>query len=173
MEKTFLRMKAKPSARHAYLEAELVTGLAHQIRAIRAQRGWTQVELAKKLGTTQAAVSRLEDPSYGRYSMQTLMDLAKIFDTGMQVRFVSFISMLQETFRPSAEAREVPAFEEESINVGFFSPSPPAGAQVYLQPVEGGESTTSSYLSIDFTPKITTAVLSVQGFDISNPKVPA
>lgn len=122
MEKTFLRMKSKPSARHAYLEAEIVTGLAHQIRAIRMQRGWTQSDLAKLLDTTQAAVSRLEDPSYGRYSLKTLVDLAKTFDTGMQVRFVSFVTMLHETFVPNAQARDVPTFEEEAPYVEFCTP---------------------------------------------------
>ena len=88
MEKTFLRMKSRASARHAYVEAEVITGLAHQIRAIRMQRGWSQGDLAKLLGTTQTAVSRLEDPSYGRYSLKTLMDLAKVFDAGMQLSLI-------------------------------------------------------------------------------------
>ena len=77
MEKTFRRMTDRPSARHAYVQAEVVTALAHQVRALRIQRGWTQRELARRLGTTQAAVSRLEDPSYGKASVQTLLQLAR------------------------------------------------------------------------------------------------
>lgn len=120
MEKTFLRMTNKASARHAYLEAEVTTGLAHQIRAVRMQRGLTQGALAKLMGTTQAAVSRLEDPGYGRYSLKTLMDLAKTFDTGLQVRFVSFVTMLAQTYIPDAEARAVVSFEDEAPSVGFY-----------------------------------------------------
>lgn len=131
MEKTFLRMQARPSARHAYLEAEVVTGLAHQIRAIRMQRGWTQSDLAKRLHTTQAAVSRLEDPSYGRYTLSTLVELAQTFDTGMQVRFVSFVTMLHETFVPDAKNREVPTFEEEAPHVDFYRPAALSGV-VYI-----------------------------------------
>ena len=123
MEKSFHRMVARASARHAYVEAEVITGLAHQIRSIRFQRGWTQSELAKRLGTTQAAVSRLEDPSYGRFSLKTLIDLAKVFDTGMQVRFVSLVTMLSETFMPHAAVRNVPSFEDQAATVGFFKES--------------------------------------------------
>ena len=57
LEKIFLRMKNDPTERDAYLLAEIPTFLAHQIRAIRIQRGWSQSELARLLGTTQTAVS--------------------------------------------------------------------------------------------------------------------
>lgn len=120
MEKSFLRMKKRASARHAYLEAEIITNLAHQIRSMRMDRKLTQRQLADLLGTTQTVISRLEDPSYGRYSLKTLIDLAKVFDTGMQVRFVSFVTMLQETFKPSITARHVCSFEEEASSVAFY-----------------------------------------------------
>ncbi|MFC5607780.1 helix-turn-helix transcriptional regulator [Variovorax soli] len=115
-------MKTRPASRHAYVKAEVVTALAHQVRAIRLQRGWTQAQLAKQLGTTQAVVSRLEDPSYGRITLSTLFDLAKVFDTGLEVKFVSTVSMLQRTFVPDAQAREVPSFAEEEDLVCFYSP---------------------------------------------------
>lgn len=123
MEKTFLRMKKSPTARDAYVQAEVVTALAVQIRAIRMQRSWSQADLAKRMGTTQAAVSRLEDPSYGRMSIKTLLDLSRVFDTGLRVQFVSLITMLHETFKPKAHLREVPSFEEEAPHVGFYTPS--------------------------------------------------
>lgn len=123
MEKTFQRMKDRPTARDAYVRAEVSTALAHQVRAIRNQRGWTQADLAKLMGTTQAVVSRLEDPSYGRVSLATLFDLSKAFDTGLQVKFVSLTTMLQETFNPSHAARLVPSFEEEAPYVAFVSKS--------------------------------------------------
>jgi transcriptional regulator with XRE-family HTH domain len=148
MEKTFLRMKARPSARHAYLEAEVVTGLAHQIRAIRMQRGWTQNDLAKRLHTTQAAVSRLEDPSYGRYTLSTLVELAKTFDSGMQVRFVSFVTMLHETFVPNAKNREVPTFEEEASHVDFYRTATSLSGVVYLPAQPQPQLVEMAYLNI-------------------------
>jgi transcriptional regulator with XRE-family HTH domain len=118
MEKTFRRMK-NPKARQAYVEAEVASGLAHQIRALRTQRGWTQKDLADKLGTTQAAISRLEDPSYGRPSIKTLLDVGAAFDIALQVRFVSFVRLLQETRSVSREQLEVEPFEVEAEKVRF------------------------------------------------------
>lgn len=141
-------MKSRASARHAYLEAEVITGLAHQIRAIRKQRGWSQGELAKRLGTTQTVVSRMEDPSYGRYSLKSLIDLAKAFDTGMQVRFISFITMLQETYRPNAKGREVMAFADEAPSVGFFKTPSLQGPGNYISVESGDYETGISYLNI-------------------------
>lgn len=114
-------MRKSEIARDAYRQAEVVTALAQQIRAIRLQRGWTQRELAQRLGTTQAAVSRLEDPSYGRLSLGTLLDLARVFDVGLQVKFFSFVTMLAQTFKPSHSERLIPTFDEEAPNVGFYS----------------------------------------------------
>lgn len=151
MEKTFLRMKAKASARHAYLEAEVITGLAHQIRAVRLQRGLTQGGLAKRMGTTQAVVSRLEDPSYGRYSLKTLMDLAKTFGTGLQVRFVSFVTMLAQTYLPDANAREVASFEDEAPSVGFYragAGTSPSNYIAFKPPCTGA---VASYLNIEIS----------------------
>jgi transcriptional regulator with XRE-family HTH domain len=130
MEKTFRRMKDRLSARHAYVEAEVVTSLAHQIKAIRLQRGWTQKELAKLMGSTQAVISRLEDPSYGRYTVKTLLELSKVFDSGLKVQFVSLVSMLNDTFVPRVSERQVEAFEDEAQNVGFFELSSPASYSV-------------------------------------------
>ncbi len=135
MEKTFRRMTSRPSARHAYVEAEVITGLAHQVRILRLQRGWTQRELALRLETTQAAVSRLEDPSYGRYSLATLLQLSKVFDTGLQVRFISLVRMLRDTWHPRPAAMAVVPFKDEAESVGFVT----------------GKSISTEYTSIVFT----------------------
>jgi len=132
LEKTFLRMKTNPTARDAYVTAEVITSIAHQIRAIRVQRGWSQLELAKKLGTTQTAISRIEDPSYGRLTLKTLLDLSKVFDAGLQVKFVSLINMLHETYFVKPNTRSVPSFEDESKFVHFYSPRPKQDHQVVI-----------------------------------------
>lgn len=134
MEKTFQRMTTRPSARHAYVEAEVATALARQVRTIRLQRGWSQAELARRLGTTQAVVSRLEDPSYGRTSLRTLFDLSRVFDTGLQVRFVSMVRMLRETWQPQPDAGRVASFEEEAARVVFI-PTSVLSAPHYFQVV--------------------------------------
>lgn len=134
MEKSFLRL-ARNSYRHAFIEAEATTAIAHQIRVVRQQRGLTQAQLAKALGTTQAAVSRLEDPSYGRLSVKTLVDLAKVFDVGLSVRFVSLIQQFKSTRVIEKKDLEVPSFSDEQEHVVFCdSPSSYWTAKVVDRP---------------------------------------
>jgi ribosome-binding protein aMBF1 (putative translation factor) len=54
-------------ARDAFVEQEILAGLPFQIRALRRDRGWSQHQLAERLGMTQEGVSRLENPNYGRH----------------------------------------------------------------------------------------------------------
>jgi transcriptional regulator with XRE-family HTH domain len=111
------------------VEAEAVTHLAHQIRVLRQQRGWSQKELARRLGTTQAAVSRLEDASYGRISFRSLVDLGKAFDVAPVVKFVSTVQLMRERWAVRREMLEVPSFEEEAPHVAFL---PAAGAPLAI-----------------------------------------
>lgn len=114
-------MKKNKEVRDAYVEAEITSALAHQIRAMRMDRDLTQAQLAKQMKTTQAAISRLEDPSYGKLTLQTLFELSHAFDTGLRVEFVSTLNMLNATYKPNEAARHVPSFEEESVDVTFYS----------------------------------------------------
>lgn len=150
-------MTKSPAARDAYVQAEIATALAHQIRAIRLQRTWTQLDLAKKMGTTQAVVSRLEDPSYGRVSIKTLMDLARVFDTGLRVQFVSLVTMLHETYKPKIDLREVPSFEEEAPYVEFLKPIQHPSYHVSFEPVHN-KSALSVLIPLD-VPRSTFTVL--------------
>ena len=114
MEKSFLRLQARVSARHGFVEAEAATYLAHQIRVLRTQRGWTQKDLARKLGTSQAVISRLEDPEYGRVTFKTMVALANAFDVAPVMKFVSTLTLMRDRWVIRREAMEVPAFEEEA-----------------------------------------------------------
>lgn len=127
MEKSFRRYLNSRAARDAFVEAEATTWLAHQIRTLRAQRGLSQSQLAKKLGTTQTAISRLEDPSYGRISFKTFVALAKAFDVAPVMRFESTLKVLKERWTIRPQDLEVLAFEEEASSVGFVDPLPQAG----------------------------------------------
>lgn len=138
MEKKYHQFKNNKEYRDAYIESESLTFIAHQIRAIRDQRGWTQKQLADKMKTTQAVISRLEDPSYGKYNVKTLLDICFAFDVGLELRFISTAKMLIKTFKPKLTDREVESFETETKdkilsdflpnNRGFtvtFASSPP------------------------------------------------
>lgn len=119
LEKSFLSLK-RPGAKEAYVEAELVNGLAHQIRILREQRGWTQKELARRLSTTQNTISRLEDPAYGRYTFRTLLGLSKAFDVALFVRYLPFSKFMEATRDTRPERFEAASYEEEAATVQFF-----------------------------------------------------
>lgn len=72
------------------MESHLSKNLAFQIRMLRDQAGWSQEELAKRVGMNQNAISRLENPSYGKATLTTLKRISSAFDVALVVRFVSF-----------------------------------------------------------------------------------
>jgi transcriptional regulator with XRE-family HTH domain len=121
MEKSFRRLKAK-KVREAYVEAEIAHGVAAQIRVLRQGRNWSQFELAQKLGTTQNAVSRLEDPSYGKFTIKTLIQLAHVFDVALMTRFMPFSQFMSVTWNTKSEALAANPYEEEESIVRFEYP---------------------------------------------------
>lgn len=99
--------------RNAYVSAQVRTGVAHQIRALRNERNWSQEELGKRSGKPQSVISRLEDPDYGKLSVQTLLDLASAFDVALMVGFVAFSEMLEKIQDVSPERLAVPNFSND------------------------------------------------------------
>src|ERR1700724_3272863 len=69
---------------HEALEEELV--LASAVIDVRNRAGLTQVELARKMGTTQPVVARLES-GRSRPSMRTLERLADATGSRLQISF--------------------------------------------------------------------------------------
>ena len=116
MLKSIIKRLTKKGFRDAYVRSHLSHGLAHQIRALRLQRNWTQVELAQKLELkTQSAVARIEDPSYGRLSIATLLKLSSVFDVALSVRFISYGKFVLEREDVSPAAISAESFEEEML----------------------------------------------------------
>ena len=101
--------------RDAYLSAQTRTYVAYQIRTIRAQRGWSQEQLAEKLHTSQSAVSRMEDRQYGKQNLHTLLELAGAFNCGLVVRFVRYADFIKDTDNLSPDNLWVPEFSPDSL----------------------------------------------------------
>lgn len=104
----------KKEFRDAYVRSHLTQGLPYQIRALRMQRGWSQQDLANKLGLKrQSAIARIEDPSYGKLSISTLLNLSSVFDVALNIKFVSFGKFLADKEDLSPKNLAAESFESE------------------------------------------------------------
>lgn len=76
----------------AYVEAEKelqpILDLAENIIRLRMQRGWTQEELAQRMGTGQANISLLEH-GLSNPTLETLRKLSEVFDVELTIRLGS------------------------------------------------------------------------------------
>ena len=69
---------------HIAVEPKLV--LAVQFRRMRAERGWTQGDVAKRVGVSQQQIAKLEDPD-ANPTIETITKVAKAFDMNLLVSF--------------------------------------------------------------------------------------
>jgi transcriptional regulator with XRE-family HTH domain len=99
--------------RHQFVNEEISVGIAFQIRSLRNRQILKQTDLAKILNVKQSQISAWENPNYGKYSLQTLKDLAKAFDVGLLVKFVPFSALVDWTVNLTADDIAPLSFEEE------------------------------------------------------------
>ena len=84
-----------------------------RFRLLREDNGWTQEELAQRAAKAQETISQWENPSYGRYSLNTLKELAKAFDVGLLVRFVTFSELVDWTVEVTPKRLRPPSYTKE------------------------------------------------------------
>jgi len=65
-------------------DTQALFDLADQMLALRLARGWSQAELARRVGTRQANISRLE-AGLGNPTLNLLKRLAKAFDVELSI----------------------------------------------------------------------------------------
>lgn len=102
--------------RRGYVSAQVRNWVAYQIRALRKQREWSQAELAERAGKPQSVISRLEDPDYGKLTIQSLLDIASAFDVALSVRFVSFSEFLRRSEDVSPAAMTVESYDAVTLS---------------------------------------------------------
>lgn len=78
----FVRDMSDKEFRDEYVADQVRTRIALLIRALREQadREWSQARLGQEMGKPQSVVSRIENPDYGKLSLQTLFEVAAAFD---------------------------------------------------------------------------------------------
>jgi len=114
------RVRNGKESRMRLVASNLSKGIAYQIRATRAKRGWKQSDLAAATEISQNNLSRLESEDYGKQTITSLRRIAEAMDVALIVRFVPFSQYidwlsgtpyLDKGLRPSALA--VPSFDDE------------------------------------------------------------
>lgn len=100
--------------RDGYVSSHVKKFLAHQITALRGEK--SQTEFGEIIGKPQSVVCRLENPNYGKYSLQTLLDVASKLNLALIVRFVDFPTFLKGTSDFSVEAVRPAAYDEHVNN---------------------------------------------------------
>jgi transcriptional regulator with XRE-family HTH domain len=98
---------------YAYAEDFLNTKIATQIRVLREQRGLTQEELAKKIGTKQPGIARLENVNYSAWKIETLKKLARAFDVIFIGGFISLSTFIEEEEKFGRKMLEQPRYQDE------------------------------------------------------------
>src|SRR5262245_27153895 len=78
--------------RDSYIAAHSRRFLARQMRKFRGEK--SQTDFGALLEKRQTVVSRLEDPNYGKWTLQTLFDVAAKLNVAVLVRFVDIPTFL-------------------------------------------------------------------------------
>jgi hypothetical protein len=88
------KFREKPY-RDSYVSSHVKRFLANQIVAFQGEK--SQEEFGRFIGKPQSVVSRLQNPKYGKYTLQTLLDIASKLDVAFVARFVDFPTFLKFT----------------------------------------------------------------------------
>jgi len=100
--------------RDSYVSANNRRFLAQQMRALRGDM--SQEAFGLLIGKPQSVVSRLEDPNYGKFTLQTLHEVAASLDRAVITRMVDFPTFLQATGDVSESAMCPAGYDEHVVD---------------------------------------------------------
>ena len=120
--KEFITELSDKELRDEFVADKVRTRIALMIRALRDDEGrqWSQTRLGKEMGKPANVVSRLEDPDYGKMSLQTLLEVAAAFDLPLMVDIPSWDDWFRKMRDLSPQKFQHHSFDPEL----FGSPQP-------------------------------------------------
>jgi transcriptional regulator with XRE-family HTH domain len=86
---------------HSYMHQHLLERFATQLYTLRADRGMSQEELARRAGVPQGKISRLECAEVESFTLSTALKLAKALDVAVGLRFEGFSQLIRNVDRAS------------------------------------------------------------------------
>jgi DNA-binding XRE family transcriptional regulator len=87
-QKQMDRLRRNPVFAAAFAKRRTEAEVAFQIRRLREAKGWSQKDLAKKVGCSQQAVSAVEQDGYKRHLLPLLRRIAAVLDADVVVALV-------------------------------------------------------------------------------------
>ncbi len=78
-----------PEFKAHYQEERQALKLAMKIAKLREKKGLSQQQMAKLMGTSQQAVSRIESGEYEGFTLKTLEKIAEATGTRVKIEFVA------------------------------------------------------------------------------------
>jgi len=100
--------------RDGYVAAHTRQVLSKQMREFRGAK--PQVEFAALLDKRQTMVSRLENPNYSGWTLNTLFEVASKLNVAVFVRFVDFQTFLQYTGKQSEAALHPERYNQKRVD---------------------------------------------------------
>jgi hypothetical protein len=98
------------SYRDSYIASHTRRFLARQMRKFRGEK--SQTDFGDLIDKRQTVVSRLEDPNYGKWTLQTLFDVAEKLNVAVLVRFVDVSTFLRLSEDMSEDASQPQPYDE-------------------------------------------------------------
>lgn len=86
-EKDFKKRIRNKRFRSAYEQERRKVAIAYEIVKLREKHGYTQKQLASKIGTTQSAIARMENGNQN-FTVDLLDKIASTFKKEVRVKFV-------------------------------------------------------------------------------------
>ena len=105
--------------REQYADSTLVSDISIQVQALRRQRGLSQEDLAKRIGSKQPKISSIEMPPNGdklpNWELATINRIAHALGTRLKVRFENYGSLVEELGTLTTESLRRPDVEDDPI----------------------------------------------------------